>query len=121
MTERATQSTIVFSAPFSLPGFDVPLQSGPYTVSTEEQGTEVAGHLVYRRTATILRVEAGGKIEYHAIDPAALEVALRHDREAAARIAQQGAELPEPNLVEGERPWRSISKWMRIERPDHRG
>ena len=117
MTERITPSTVAFGAPFSLPGFDALLPPGTYVVSTEEQGTEVAGHLVYRRIATILRVEVGGRVEYHGVDPAALEAALHQDRETVARTALNDPQPPEPAVVQGKWPWRSIPKWVRIERP----
>lgn len=116
MTERVSHSTIEFAAPFVLAGFDAPLAAGIYTLTTEEEGIEVAGHTVYRRTATTLRVETGGRVEHHPVDPMALESALQNDREMAARAIEQAAVLRPPPPKEtsasrGKAPWGSIFKW----------
>jgi hypothetical protein len=113
VTERTTQSTFDFSAAFSLPGFDGPLPAGAYLVSTEEEGADVAGHLVYRRTATILRVEAAGRVEYHPVDSAALDAAFQRDQEAAARTSGEEVQPQESPALQGKWPWRSIPKWVR--------
>lgn len=110
-----------FSAPFLLPGFDAPLPAGAYLVSTEEEGVEVAGHVIYRRTATILRVEAAGRVEYHPVDPAALDAAFQQDQEAAARTSGEEVQPQEPSVLQGKWPWRSIPKWVRIDRAGPKG
>ncbi|MET0241119.1 MAG: hypothetical protein ABW184_14605 [Sphingobium sp.] len=113
MTDRTTQSTVEFGAPFRLAGFDAPLPAGTYQLSTEEESSEVAGHAIYRRTATILRVESGGRVEYHPVDPAALEKALAQDRTVVRAPPILPAEAPH---VQGKWPWRSIPKWVGIGR-----
>jgi hypothetical protein len=110
-----------FNAPFALPGFDAPLPAGAYLVSTEEEGAEVAGHIIYRRTATILRVEAAGRVEYHPVDPALLDAAFIRDQAAAACKLEQEAQPQDPPALQGKWPWRSIPKWVRIDRAGSKG
>jgi hypothetical protein len=121
VTERSTQSTVEFGAPFRLPGFDKPLAAGTYTVTTEEEGFEVAGHIAYRRTATTLCVVAGGRTEYHSIDPVALEQALGQDRKRVAIAPEEVPELPDSVLSQRKWPWRSLSKWIGTARFGQRG
>jgi hypothetical protein len=54
MTQRTVHSTITFSRPFLLSGFDEPLQAGTYKIETLEELVEGVSFPVWRRIETLL-------------------------------------------------------------------
>jgi len=87
MQVRTTRSTIRFSSPFLLAGFDAPQPAGEYQIECDEE--EIEGHLLlaYRRVATFIHLPAidvaSPTREMIPIDAAELETAQAKDREAA--------------------------------------
>jgi hypothetical protein len=54
MAQRTVHSTITFSRPFLLSGFDEPLQAGTYKIETLEELVEGVSFPVWRRIETLL-------------------------------------------------------------------
>lgn len=83
MTERTTQTTVIFNHPSRLHGLDLPLAAGAYVVETEEEIIPGLSFLAYRRirTSIILPVDNGlysGR-QVTEIDPEDLLAALARD------------------------------------------
>jgi len=83
MTQRTMRSTMTFSKPFLLSGFDEPLPAGAYMIETYEELIEGLSFPAYRRTETLLflRPPSGqaNRIEVAVVDPVELEEAHRRD------------------------------------------
>ena len=84
MTMRTTKSTVTFTRPFSLTGFDGEQPAGSYSVETDEELLDGVSFPAYRRMATMMQLEAGaraagGVLQVAVIDPRELEAALAVD------------------------------------------
>ena len=81
MTQRTVRSTITFSRPFQLTGFDEPLRAGTYTVETHEELIEGLSFAAYRRVETLLFLlpppGQASLVQVAVIDPIELEEAHR--------------------------------------------
>jgi hypothetical protein len=83
MTQRTVQSTITFSQPFKLSGFDEPLPAGTYTIETHEELIEGVSFPAYRRVETLLFLRPplgqANLTQVVVIDPVELEEARQRD------------------------------------------
>ena len=83
MTERTVRSTLTFSHPFLLSGFDESLPAGTYTIETHEELIEGLSFPAYRRTETLLFLKPpsgqANLVQVAVIDPVELEEAHRRD------------------------------------------
>src|SRR5688572_21138284 len=93
MTPRTIRTTVTFTRPFSLSGFDRQQPAGSYSVETDEELLEGVSFPAYRRMATMMQLssDAGlknntsGILQVAVIDPTQLATAL------AADAAQNGS------------------------------
>lgn len=87
MTIRTSMSTVTFSKPFILGGFDEKLPAGTYNVETDEELLEGISFLAYRRISTLIHLHAKpghpGVTQTMTIDPNELNAALDRDRGSA--------------------------------------
>lgn len=87
MTIRTSRSTVTFSRPFTLGGFDEELPAGAYSVETDEELLEGISFPAYRRILTLIHLHAKpnhpGVTQTVTIDPNDLDAALKRDRESA--------------------------------------
>ena len=87
MTERVRHMTVRFARPFALDGHDGTFPPGEYTVELTEEPLDSMTVVAYRRTRTTIALPAANLAsasrQLVEIDPAALEVALARDAEAA--------------------------------------
>jgi len=85
MTTRTTQTIIRFSAPFMLPGFDVPQPAGEYRVDQDEELLEVSSRLAWRRVSAFVHLPAigidGQTHQMVPIDPADLDATLEKEHQ----------------------------------------
>ena len=84
MTTRTTKTTVTFTRPFSLSGFDGEQPAGSYSVETDEELLEGVSFPAYRRIATMMQLETGSRaggdgLQVAVIDPRELEAALAVD------------------------------------------
>ena len=84
MTTRTTKSTVTFTRPFSLGGFDGEQPAGSYSVETDEELLDGVSFPAYRRMATMMQLNASsvgpnGILQVAVIDPSELEAALSAD------------------------------------------
>jgi hypothetical protein len=83
MAQRTVHSTITFSRPFLLSGFDEPLQAGTYKIETLEELVEGVSFPVWRRIETLLLLnQQPGQpklTQVAVIDPVELEEARSRD------------------------------------------
>jgi hypothetical protein len=84
VTTRTTKTTVTFTRPFSLTGFDGEQPAGSYSVETDEELLEGVSFPAYRRMATMMQVEPGPRsngsvLQVAVIDPKELEAALAVD------------------------------------------
>jgi len=84
VTTRTTKTTVTFTRPFSLSGFDGEQPAGSYSVETDEELIEDVSFPAYRRMATMMQLEAGsraagGVLQVAVIDPKQLDAALAVD------------------------------------------
>ena len=123
MTVRTSKTTVTFSKPFVLEGFDDVLPSGAYDVETDEEPLEGLSFLAYRRTLTVLhlRPEPGrrGFSQSLVIDPLELEAALRRDRAASGVEAGRDAAQGTPHATARMR--RTTADRCAIERGENEG
>ena len=56
MTTRTTKSTVSFTRPFSLSGFDGEQPAGSYSVETDEELLDGVSFPAYRRMATMMQL-----------------------------------------------------------------
>ena len=84
MNQRTSRSTVTFSHPFALVGYDDELPAGEYSVIAEEELLQGLSFEAYRRTSTYLLVGGrpgrGAETEMRSVDPKDLEAALARDR-----------------------------------------
>lgn len=85
MTNRTEQTTVHFSRPFALPGFDEPQAAGDYLVDHDEEQIEGVSWLAWRRVATFIHLPAtrsqGSLRQMVPITSADLDAALEKDRQ----------------------------------------
>lgn len=83
MTMRSTKTTVTFSHPFTLVGYQDELPAGEYEVRAEEELLQGLSFEAYRRTATHLTVHGSGghpgRTELRAISDNDLKEALGRD------------------------------------------
>jgi hypothetical protein len=92
MTTRTIRTTVTFTRPFSLSGFDGQQPAGSYSVETDEELLEGVSFPAYRRMATMMQLSSdassknntSGILQVAVIDPRQLATAL------AADAAQNG-------------------------------
>ncbi|MEX0841942.1 MAG: hypothetical protein WD039_06615, partial [Xanthobacteraceae bacterium] len=81
---RSHSKSVVFSRPFELKGVDRILPPGNYRVMADEELVEELSFPVYRRTSTMIFVQAqshqGCSVELVAIDPRDRQAAQDRDR-----------------------------------------
>lgn len=84
MTARTTQTTVAFSSPFLLPGFDQPQPAGDYLVDHDEEAIEGPSHIAWLRVAAFIHLPAVGvrstTRRMVPITPGDLDAALEKDR-----------------------------------------
>jgi len=85
MTERTTQTTVVFRHPATIEGLLRRLPAGTYLVETDEEQIAGLSFVAYRRVQTTILVPAdfgmnAGR-QVVTIDPAALQAAIERDAE----------------------------------------
>ena len=61
MTTRTTKSTVIFTRPFNLSGFDGAQPAGSYSVETDEELLEGMSFPAYRRMATMMQLDASSR------------------------------------------------------------
>lgn len=90
MTMRTTKTTVTFSHPFTLAGYQGELPAGEYEVLVEEELLQGLSFEAYRRTATHLTVHGSGghagRTELRATSDNELKEALGRD----AALSQPG-------------------------------
>lgn len=87
MTTRTTKTTVTFTRPFSLNGFDGQQPAGSYSVETDEELLDGVSFPAYRRMATMMQLWSGsaakagasGILQVAVIDPSQLAAALAAD------------------------------------------
>ena len=83
MRTRTSERTVTFKAPFVLPDLDEALPAGDYKVETEEELIEGISYAAYRRTSTVLRLQAKSGPSHLTraltVDPDQLDAALNRD------------------------------------------
>ena len=84
MTTRTTKSTVIFTRPFNLSGFDGEQPAGSYSVETDEELLEGVSFPAYRRMATMMQFDApsrgsAGILQVAVINPDELTAALAVD------------------------------------------
>ncbi len=84
MTTRTTKTTVTFTRPFSLSGFDGEQPAGSYSVETDEELLDGVSFPAYRRLATMMQLNVksmgpSGILQVAVIDPLQLEAALSAD------------------------------------------
>ncbi len=79
MSLRTIKSSITFSAPFKLEGWEEAQPAGRYDVETDEEVIEGNGRTIYRRVATLLIVRSRAMTQTITVDPSQLEAALARD------------------------------------------
>jgi hypothetical protein len=84
MDPRTTRSTVTFTHPFQLPGYDEELPAGDYELLVEEELVQGLSFEAFRRTGCYLLIRgrgaSNGTTEMRPIDPQDLEAALDRDR-----------------------------------------
>lgn len=103
MSTRTTKTTVTFTRPFSLSGFDGEQPAGSYSVETDEEMLDTVSLPAYRRMATMMQLEASpigrnGFLQVAVVDPSELEAALAadaaHNPEADEFAAWRALNLP---------------------------
>ena len=84
LVTRTTSATLTFRRPFLLEDSTQPLSAGPYIIDAVEELADAPSFPVWRRVSTVMRVARGGATEHVAVDPQALQDALRRDGEQFA-------------------------------------
>lgn len=91
MTTRTTKTTVTFTRPFSLSGFDGMQPAGAYSVETDEELLDGVSFPAYRRMATMMQLwpasigkgagnpKASGILQVAVINPVELTAALAAD------------------------------------------
>lgn len=86
MTSRTKQTTVHFSRPFALPGFDEPQPAGDYLVDHDEEQIEGISWLAWRQVATFIHLPAtksqSATRQMVPVTPADLDAALEKDGQA---------------------------------------
>jgi hypothetical protein len=90
MTTRTTKSTVSFTRPFSLSGFDGEQPAGSYSVETDEELLDGVSFPAYRRMATMMQLDAPSRGS-----AGMLQVAVINPDELAAALAADAAHNPD--------------------------
>lgn len=101
MTMRTTKTTVTFTQPFSLSGFDGKQPAGSYSVETDEELLDGVSFPAYRRMATMMQLRSGaglqdkasGILQVAVIDPTQLAAALAADAARNEGIADIAADI----------------------------
>ena len=97
MTTRTTKTTVTFTRPFSLTGFDGQQPAGAYSVETDEELLDGVSFPAYRRMATMMQLRSdphpSGLLQVAVIDPAQLATALAADARSPAEDAMSAPGL----------------------------
>jgi hypothetical protein len=84
---RTSATTVTFTRPFMVTGFEQELPAGDYVIETEEELIQGLSFPAYRRVSTALHVDRipgrPGQKESWQVEPEALEAALALDGVAA--------------------------------------
>ena len=82
---RTTETTLVFTHPFQLPGVDRPLPAGRYVVETDEEPILGLSFMAYRRVRTSIIVPAptGNLAGRQVVDTLPEDLAAAQARDAA--------------------------------------
>jgi hypothetical protein len=103
MTTRTTKSTVMFTRPFNLNGFDGEQPAGSYSVETDEELLEEVSFPAYRRMATMMQLDppsrgSAGILQIAVINPdeltAALAVDAAHSPDGDAFAAWRALNMP---------------------------
>jgi hypothetical protein len=86
MTVRTSQTTVIFTRPFSLSGLDETQPAGNYTVQTHEEALPGLSFLAWRRTATLIFLPSrpGGAFVEQLVEIDHLELEAAQERDAAS-------------------------------------
>lgn len=79
MATRTHQRTVTFTKPFHLTWMDGLLPPGEYRVDTDEESVDGLSFVVWRHTATTIRVSRNGVTQVFRVDPTDLEASLMRD------------------------------------------
>ena len=79
MMNRMTSTTVTFTRPFIIGGFDEVQVAGSYTVDTEEEQIAGLSFAAWKRTLTTMQVSRAGATEHVTVDPRELAEALLRD------------------------------------------
>ncbi|MBT9292485.1 hypothetical protein [Prosthecodimorpha staleyi] len=83
MASRTTETTVRFSKPFLLPGFDLSLPAGDYRVDHDEEALEGLSQIAWHRVGSFIHLpgigQSGPTRQMVPIKPADLEAALEKD------------------------------------------
>jgi len=88
MPIRTIRTSVTFTRPFLLAGYEKELPAGTYGLETDEELLEGASFIAYRRTLAFLELNSqpGSRVmaEVLTVDPGELDAALERDRAAEA-------------------------------------
>ena len=101
MTTRTTKSTVIFTRPFNLSGFDGEQPAGSYSVETDEELLEGVSFPAYRRMATMMQLDASSRGS-----AGILQVAVINPDELAAALAADAAHNPDGDEFAA---WRALN------------
>ena len=79
---RTRKSQVTFHAPFKLNNDVGELPAGTYDIEVDEESIEAGQQRAYRRVATLMLVQEGGRTRTLIIEPKQLEAALKADAAA---------------------------------------
>jgi hypothetical protein len=78
-TTRVISTTVTFTRPFILDGFEELQRPGSYVVDTEQALIDSLSVTAWKRVSTVIRLNRHGATEYLPINPEQLTEALRRD------------------------------------------
>jgi hypothetical protein len=90
MTTRTTKSTVTFTRPFNLSGFDGEQPAGRYSVETDAELLEGVSFPAYRRMATMMQLDAPSRVS-----AGILQVAVINPDELAVALVADAAHIPD--------------------------
>ena len=70
--------TVIFTAPFTLPGLERSYPAGSYAVTTDDEQLDLS-FAAFRRVATSIMLASGATTQAWPVDPADLAAALARD------------------------------------------
>lgn len=94
MAKRTVKSTVIFTNPFRLDGFDEMQPAGSYLIETDEELLQGISFPVWRRVSTYMQLQSDpgspGVVQTLTIDPDELAKALKLDA-----ISRTGESAPD--------------------------